>query len=129
MTFNIISLYNNIFIKDKLNDLIMAPGPPNSEKVCCDNGSDETSTSNEKQRSPFEPQVDILSNKKIAVINPKTTKINERADPEFFRDVCPYFAPTLCNLASMVLIITTGKPMLGGYLMFIGVPIYNRFMY
>ena len=106
----------------------MAPGNPHSDKVC-DNGSDETSTSHEKQRSPFEPQVDILSNKTIAVINEKTTKINERADPEFFRDVCPYFAPTLCLLGSMIIIISTGKALVGGWLMFVGVPLYNGFMY
>jgi len=95
-----------------------------------DNASDETSTSGSAPfKSPFEPQADVLSNKKIAEINKKTTKINDRVDPEFFRDVCPYFAPTLCNLGVMLVIIFTGKPMFGGWLMFIGTPIYNRFLY
>jgi hypothetical protein len=34
-----------------------------------DNASDETSTSNEKYKSPFEPQVTILSNDAIREIN------------------------------------------------------------
>jgi len=34
-----------------------------------DNASDETSTTNEKCKSPFEPQVTILSNDAIREIN------------------------------------------------------------
>jgi len=105
----------------------MAPGKPT--EINHDNASDETSTSNDKYKSPFEPQSDILSNRKISEINRKTTIINARSDPEFFRDVCPYFAPTLCNFGVMMTIILTGRPMLGGWFMFIGTPIYNKFLY
>lgn len=95
-----------------------------------DNASDETSTSGtQPYKSPFEPQHDILSNKTIIEINKRTTKINDRKDPEFLRDVCPYFAPLICNMICMLTIIFTGKPLLGGWLMFIGTPIYNTFLY
>ena len=80
-------------------------------------------------KSPFEPRSDVLSNKAIQVINPRTTKINERADPEFLKDVFPYFAPALCNMGVIVILITTGKPFLGAWIMFVGTPIYNKLMY
>lgn len=104
----------------------MAPGKPNEPNH--DNASDETSTSAE-YKSPFEPQSDMFSNKSIAEINRRTTIINERVEPEFFRDVCPYFAPTLCNLGVMLIMILMGKPFLGAWLMFIGTPLYNYFLY
>ena len=94
-----------------------------------DNASDETSTSNEKYRSPFEPQVSMLSNDAIREINVKTTIINERSEPEFFRDVCPYFAPTICNVGCIVTLILTGNSMIGGWFMFVGTPLYNWYMY
>lgn len=104
----------------------MAPGKPYEPNH--DNASDETSTSHE-YKSPFEPRLDIMTNKSIAVINKRSTLINERVEPEFIRDVCPYFAPTLCNLGVMTILILTGKPFFGGWIMFIGTPIYNRFLY
>lgn len=55
--------------------------------------------------------------------------MNDRKDPEFFRDVCPYFAPTLCNAGVMITLILTGNQMLGGWLMFVGTPLYNMFLY
>ena len=55
--------------------------------------------------------------------------INDSSDPEFFRDVCPYFAPTLCNLGVMITMIITGKHMFGPWIMLIGTPIYNKFLY
>jgi hypothetical protein len=61
--------------------------------------------------------------------NHKTTWINERPEPEFIRDVCPYFAPTLCNMFVMAVMIFTGKPILGAWFMFVGTPIYNMFLY
>jgi len=106
----------------------MAPQKKNTE-INHDNASDETSTSNEKLKSPFEPHCDLLTNDSIRVINRKTTIINDRSEPEFLRDVCPYFAPTICNFGCVVTLILTGNSMIGGWVMFVGTPLYNRFMY
>ena len=103
---------------------------PQKVETANDNVSDETSTSGTlRYRSSFEPQSDILTNKVIVEINKKTTKLNERENPEFIRDVCPYFAPLLCNLVAILTMIFTGKHFLGGWFMFVGAPIYNTFMY
>jgi hypothetical protein len=95
----------------------MAPGNIKEEEL-------ETS---KNKSSPF--VADSLANDAIVKINPKTTWINERSEPEFIRDVCPYFAPTLCNIGVFGCLIVTGKPILGAWCMFVGTPIYNWFLY
>ena len=103
----------------------MAPGKAESAA----NDTDDCSAETHNKNNPFVGTAEALGNKIISDINPKSTWINERVEPEFIRDVCPYFAPTLCNIAVFSCMILTGKPILGAWLMFVGTPLYNMFCY
>jgi len=96
-------------------------------------GNTDTQTQDDTQfnreKDPFYGEKILVENKHISEINTKTTWINERQEPEFIRDVCPYFMPTLCNAGVFATTIVTGRPILGAWIMFVGTPIYNWFLY
>ena len=54
-----------------------------------------------------------------------TVSLNERQDPEFIRDVCPYFAPAIANLCVHLSFIYTGNILIGAWLMLALTPFYN----
>jgi len=51
--------------------------------------------------------------------------MNLRENPEFIRDACPYFAPSVANFSVHLSFVLTGNILHGAWIMLILTPIYN----
>jgi hypothetical protein len=51
--------------------------------------------------------------------------VNMRDEPEFIRDACPYFAPSIANLGIHLSFVLTGNILIGGWIMLMLTPLYN----
>ena len=70
----------------------------------------------------------MITNEYVSTNDEKVVKIDDHGEPEFIRDVLPYFQPLALQLMVMVAFFYTGNILTGAWLMYIGTPIYNYFM-
>ena len=74
------------------------------------------------------PDKSAINDEYISKVDETNVKIDHQEQPEFMRDVLPYFQPFILQVGVFLAFWYTGNIVTGAWLMYVGTPLYNYFM-